>query len=65
MTAWGMTAMGMVFLAARVLRTPNEQWDLPPYDALRIEYPTEPVRPIPGLNRIGQAWGSDPTTIPS
>jgi hypothetical protein len=32
MTAWGMTAMGMVFLAARVLRTPNEQWDLPPYD---------------------------------
>ena len=31
-TAWGMTAMGMVFLAARVLRTPKDQWDLPPYD---------------------------------
>ncbi len=43
MTAWGMTAMGMVFLAARVLRTPNEQWDLP---TLRPHYglSTQPSR---------------------
>lgn len=28
--AWGLTAMGMAFLARRVLRTPDEEWDLPP-----------------------------------
>ena len=28
--AWGLTALGMVFLAHRVLRTANDAWDLPP-----------------------------------
>lgn len=28
--AWGLTAVGMGFLAIRVLRTPDDQWDLPP-----------------------------------
>ncbi len=32
LTGWGLTALGMGFLAIRVLHTPNEQWDLPPYD---------------------------------
>lgn len=27
--AWGLTAVGMVFLARRVLRTPNDAWELP------------------------------------
>lgn len=30
--AWGLTALGMAFLAWRVLRTPNDEWDLPPLD---------------------------------
>jgi hypothetical protein len=28
--AWGLTALAMGFLARRVLRTPNDLWDLPP-----------------------------------
>jgi hypothetical protein len=28
--AWGLTALGMAFLAHRVLRTPDDEWDLPP-----------------------------------
>jgi len=28
--AWGLTTVGMAFLAWRVLRTPDEEWDLPP-----------------------------------
>lgn len=28
--AWGLTAMGMAFLALRTLRTPDHEWDLPP-----------------------------------
>jgi membrane-bound ClpP family serine protease len=28
--AWGTTALGMAFLARAVLRTPDDQWDLPP-----------------------------------
>ena len=28
--AWGLTAVGMGFLAHRVLRTPDDAWDLPP-----------------------------------
>ncbi len=32
LAGWGLTALGMGFLALRVLRTPNKQWDLPPYD---------------------------------
>lgn len=30
LTAWGLTALGMGILALGVLRTPNEEWDLPP-----------------------------------
>ena len=30
LVAWGLTALGMGFLAHRVLRTPNDAWDLPP-----------------------------------
>jgi hypothetical protein len=37
LSAWGMTALGMAFLAIRVLRTPNDQWDLPPYDAAHLD----------------------------
>jgi hypothetical protein len=29
---WGLTAIGMGFLALRVLRTPNDEWELPPLD---------------------------------
>lgn len=28
--AWGLTALGLGVAAARVLRTPNDSWDLPP-----------------------------------
>ncbi|CAN5128915.1 hypothetical protein BH09ACT3_BH09ACT3_05730 [soil metagenome] len=28
--AWGLTTVGMAFLAWRVLRTPDPEWDLPP-----------------------------------
>lgn len=28
--AWGTTAVGMAFLARRVLATPDDEWDLPP-----------------------------------
>lgn len=30
LVAWGLTALGMGFLAHRVLRTPDDAWDLPP-----------------------------------
>lgn len=30
LVAWGLTAVGMGFLAHRVLRTPDDAWDLPP-----------------------------------
>ena len=30
LAAWGLTALGMGFLAFRVLRTPDGEWDLPP-----------------------------------
>jgi len=30
LTAWGLTALGMGILALGVLRTPDEEWDLPP-----------------------------------
>jgi hypothetical protein len=30
--AWGTTAVGMAFLAAVVLRTPDDEWDLPPLE---------------------------------
>ena len=30
LVGWGLTAIGMGFLAWRVLRTPNDEWDLPP-----------------------------------
>ncbi|WP_066936898.1 hypothetical protein [Microtetraspora fusca] len=29
LTAWGATAVGMAFLGVRILRTPDEEWDLP------------------------------------
>ncbi|GLX02132.1 hypothetical protein [Microtetraspora sp. NBRC 16547] len=29
LTGWGFTAVGMGFLGVRVLRTPNDEWDLP------------------------------------
>jgi hypothetical protein len=29
LVAWGLTALGMAFLARRVLLTPDEEWDLP------------------------------------
>ena len=28
--AWNLTALGMAFLALRLLRTPNDDWELPP-----------------------------------
>ncbi len=28
--AWGLTATGMAFLSLRLLRTPDDEWDLPP-----------------------------------
>lgn len=30
LVGWGLTALGMGFLAWRVLRTPDDEWDLPP-----------------------------------
>jgi len=33
LVAWGLTTVGMAFLAWRVLRTPDEEWDLPPVQA--------------------------------
>jgi hypothetical protein len=30
LAAWGLTAVGMAFLAWRVLHTPDDEWDLPP-----------------------------------
>lgn len=31
--AWGFTAVGMGFIGLRVLRTPNDEWELPSYTA--------------------------------
>lgn len=30
LVAWNLTTLGMAFLALRVLRTPNDEWELPP-----------------------------------
>jgi hypothetical protein len=30
LTAWNLTALGMAFLAWRILHTPNDEWELPP-----------------------------------
>jgi hypothetical protein len=33
LVGWGMTAVGMAFAALAVLRTPDDEWDLPPIPA--------------------------------
>lgn len=35
LVAWGLTAVGMAFLSLRVLRTPDDEWDLPPASRAR------------------------------
>jgi len=35
LAAWGLTAVGMGFLAWRVLRTPDDAWELPPIGSAR------------------------------
>lgn len=39
---WGMTAVGMAFAARAVLRTPDDEWDLPPIPAPPAEAPAGP-----------------------
>ncbi|QEW03486.1 hypothetical protein [Microbacterium lushaniae] len=42
--AWSLTAAGMAFLALRVLRTPDEEWDLPPLTGRTSERASHAVR---------------------
>lgn len=44
LVAWSLTAAGMAFLALRVLRTPDEEWDLPPLTARASDRAADGVR---------------------
>lgn len=47
--AWEMTALGMGFLAARVPRTSNDDWDLPAFRAS----PAPPLAALPATQPSG------------
>jgi hypothetical protein len=43
LAAWGLTALGMGFRGVRVIRTPNDEWELPPLEASRSPQESAPA----------------------